>query len=97
MSAAPARCGKLMRGQKACGRPAGHGGDHYSEEAWQAQNERLSALRTAKQDQVRTHNANGYNRGCRCEDCTAAHAKRARDRRTAGCAPATMFSERLAG
>jgi hypothetical protein len=81
MSTAQPRCGHPMRDQKARGRPAGHGGDHYSEEAWQAQNNRLSALRTAKRDQVMTHNANGYNRGCRCGTCTAAHTERARDTR----------------
>jgi hypothetical protein len=85
MSAAPARprCGKPMRGQKACGRPAGHSGAHYSEEAWQAQNSRVEEWRREGRYPVKTHSSAGYNRGCRCEECTAAHAKRAREVRAA--------------
>ena len=34
---------------------------------------------------VRTHNANGYRNGCRCETCRAAHTeKAARDRASVG-------------
>ncbi len=62
-----------------CCRGCGSGYDAFTEGCRPCQ-ERRRRHRGVRRD-VRTHNANGYRNGCRCQVCTSAHTVVQRERR----------------
>lgn len=66
------RCGKPMRGQKICGRPALHNSPCLSEEAYRRQIAESSERKRDGRYQVQVHGYGSYTSGCRCGICTAA-------------------------
>jgi hypothetical protein len=77
------RCGKRIRNWKVCGRPAGHAGNHLSEEAYRRGLDRVSRRRTEGLNVITTHGYGGYSCGCRCKVCKAAKADYMAKRRAA--------------